>query len=763
MDASSQTFRVIGRRTPKVDAIDKVTGRAQFGADISLPRMLMGQVLRSPYAHARLIRIDTSQAEALPGVMAVITGKDLPTIIPGRPGASGPVTVKDAYISKEVLARDKVLYHGHAVAAVAATSNDIAAAALNLIRVEYEILSHVLDPVDAMQSTAVLLHDDLHTQSAAGTAPAPSNVAEHLEMGRGDVAQGFAEADVVVERTFRTQVVHQGYIEPDCEAAWWREDGSLMVWANTQGTFRHRQELAVLLDIPLSQIRVVPTEVGGAFGGKESVRVSGLCAALSRQAGVPVRMTFTREDVLRATGPTCATVSTIKVGARQDGTITAIQAYLVYDAGAFPGAPLRSAIRRVFSHYRTPHLKIDAYDVATNKPRVAAYRAPGATPTNFAYESVIDEVGERLHMEPIAFRLKNVSRPGDPMPDGVQLPSISLAEVLRRVQRHPCWTTPLTGPHRGRGLALGMWTMPGGTTSCHITLSPDGSVTLVLGTVDLSATRTSLSMVAAEALGLELEDVRVVVGDTDMVAYSDPSAGDRITYVTSKAILKASRELLHRLIERVAEAFRVSPRDVLYDRKRFWVQGTPERAMTLVELARRTGQDEEAVMGYGSVNETFSTVAIAPNAAVHIADVEVDPETGEVTLMNYTTFQDVGTCVNPDQVQGQMQGGATQGIGWALSEDYVFDDNGVLQNANLLDYRLPSSMDVPSIGANIVEVPSGDHPYGIRSVGQVPIVPPAAAVANAIYRATGVRMQALPMTPERIYQALQSADRPDNS
>jgi CO/xanthine dehydrogenase Mo-binding subunit len=755
VDTPAQLFRVIGRRTPKVDAIDKVTGRAQFGADIALPRLLVGKVLRSPYAHARITRIDPNQAAALPGVRAVLAGKDLPSVRPGTPGASGGVTRQDAYLSQEVLARDKVLFHGHVVAAVAATSSEVAEEAVHLIQVEYEVLPHVLDPVEAMQPQAVLLHHDLYTQTATGTSTAPSNIAEHLEYRRGDVTQGFAAAEVVVERTFRTQVVHQGYIEPDAETAWVREDGSVVVWANTQTTFTQRHELAVLLDLPLSKIRVIPTEVGGAFGGKESVRVSALCAALSRQAGLPVRMTFSREEVLRATGPGSATVSTIKVGARKDGTITAIQARLVYDAGAYPGAPLRSAIRRVFSHYHTPNLQIDAYDVVTNKPHVAAYRAPGATPTNFALESVIDEVGETLHLDPLAFRLKNVSRAGDPMPDGVQLSTVSLAELLQRVQHHPCWTTPLTSPNQGRGLALGLWTMPGGTTSCHITLSPDGSATLVLGTVDLSATRTSLAMVAAEALGLELEDVRVVVGDTDMVAYSGASAGDKVTYVTSKAILKASHDLLERVKARVAEAFRVSPRDVLYERKRFWMTGAPEKAMSLHDIAQRTGRGEEAIMGYGSASETFSTVALAPNAAAHIVDVEVDHDTGQVQILRYTAFQDVGLCVNPDQVQGQMQGGATQGIGWALSEECTFDAQGVLQNAHLLDYRIPTSLDVPGIAAHVVEIPSPDHPYGIRAVGQVPIVPPAAALANAIYRATGVRLRTLPMAPERLYRAIQ--------
>jgi xanthine dehydrogenase molybdenum-binding subunit len=396
----------------------------------------------------------------------------------------------------------------------------------------------------------------------------------------------------------------------------------------------------------------------------------------------------------------------------------------------------------------------------TNKPHVAAYRAPGATPTNFALESVIDEVGKALHLDPLGFRLQNVSRPGDPMPDGVLLPSVSLVDILQQIRQHPCWTTPLAGPHQGRGIALGLWTMPGGTTSCHLTLSADGAVTLVLGTVDLSATRTSLAMVAAETLGLELEDVRVVVGDTDMVAYSGASAGDKVTYVTSKAILSASANLLEQLKIRVAGILEASPQDIVYERKRFWVQGSPERGMTLADIAQRTIRSGGAVLGSGSASETFNTVALAPNAAAHVVDVEVDRDTGQVTILRYTAFQDVGLSVNPDQVEGQMQGGATQGIGWALSETYLLDPAGVVQNARLLDYRLPSSLDVPHIAAHVVEVPSSDHPYGIRAVGQVPIVPPAAALANAIQRATGVRLQELPMTPERLYKAMQGASRP---
>lgn len=751
---ASSTYRILGHDTPKVDGVAKVTGQAVFGADVKLPGMLVGKVLRSPHAHAIIRYIDVSAAEALPGVKAVVASDDFVEIRAGLRTAMGTASAHDAYLSSEVMARDKTLFVGHAVAAVAATSEAIASKALALINVRYEPLPHVLDTREAMQPNAPMVHPLLFAKTPAEPSKTPGNVAEHLVYERGDVEAGFAEAQSVIERSFKTGSVHHGYIEPDAESARVDADGTVTVWANTQSIYTQRQNISLLLGIPQAKIRVIPTEVGGGFGGKESVRTSALCVALSKKAGAPVGITLSRDEVLLATGPGNAIDATIKIGAASDGSITAIQANIVYDAGAFPGAPLRSALRRVFSLYRTPNLRIDAYDVVTNKPHVAAYRAPGATPTAFALESVIDEVGEGLGIGPIEFRMKNASRLGDPMPDGVELPSVSLVDLLEKAQAHPCWTTPLAGENTGRGLALGLWTMPGGTESCHISLNGDGSVNLTLGSVDLSATRTSMAMVAAESLGLELEDVHVVVGDTDTVAYSDASAGDKVTYVMSKAVTQACADLLANLKQRAAEDFGLQPGDVIYSRKRFWVDGVSELEISLEALALRSVRGEGALTGSASVSERFSDVAIAPNAALHVADVQVDPETGKVDILRYTTFQDAGLAVNPIQVQGQMQGGATQGIGWALSEGYVYDEAGNLENSTLLDYRLPTALDVPLIGAEIVEIPSADHPLGIRAVGQVPIVPPAATLANAIHDAVGVRMSRLPMSPERVHEAI---------
>ncbi len=760
MTTAAPTGRVIGTRTPKVDGVEKVTGRAQYGADVQLSGLLVGRILPSPFAHARIVSIDTSAAEALPGVMAVVTGADFPLPPPGTVTPWGTATERSYFVAQEVIARDKVLYHGQTVAAVAARTAEAAERALELINVEYEVLPPVFDAVEAMRPDATVLLNDLFTKSPEGTATEPSNVAEQAVYERGDIAAGFAEADVVVEREYRTQVVHQGYIEPNVDSAYVDPQGNVTVWANTQGIFGQRRDIAMIAGVLPSRIKVIATEVGGGFGGKTTVRCSALAVALSRKAGLPVRVGLSREEVLRTAGPGNAIHCRVKLGAKSDGTLTAIEGSFVYDAGAFPGAPMRLSIRRVFSHYRSANFRVEGFDVVTNHPHVHAYRAPGGTPVAFALESTMDELARALDMDAIEVRRINVSRAGDPMPDNVPLSSVSLDRVLDAIQAHPCWTTPLEGENRGRGLALGMWTVPGGTASSHITLASDGSVALVLGTVDLSSTRTSLAMVAAEMLGVDMDDVRVVMGDTDLVGYSDSSSGDMVTYVASRAVREASLDLLGKMKATAAAHFGVDAADVDYGNKLFYVRGAGEMSIGWADLAQKSPvASGGALVGYGTVNTPSMNLGVlAPNAAAHVVDVEVDPETGKVDLLRYTAFQDVGLSINPGQVEGQVQGGVAQGIGWALHEEYDFDDRGVLRNATLLDYRLPTSLDVPPIETVVLEEPSPEHPLGVRAAGQVPIVPPVAAIANAIRDATGARIRTLPMKPETVWRALEAQE-----
>ncbi|GAB4518461.1 MAG: xanthine dehydrogenase family protein molybdopterin-binding subunit [Anaerolineae bacterium] len=746
-------FRVIGTSPIRPDGVDKVTGRALFGADVRLPGMLYGAVLRSPHAHARILSIDTSQAEALPGVKAVVTAADLPALA-DQITDLGETTVNLRYQSENVLARHKVLYHGHAVAAVAADSPHIAQEALKHIKVEYEVLPPVLDVRQAMRDDAPILLPELRTEEFGRKGDRPTNIAQHLRYQLGDVERGFAQADVIVEREFVTATVHQGYIEPQTATALYASNGQITIWCSTQGAFGIRDQVAEILQVPVSRIRVIPMEIGGGFGGKNSVYLEPVAALLSKKAGHrPVKMTMSRAEVLMATGPTAASYIRVKVGARKDGKITAAQAYLAYEAGAYPGSPVSAGMGVIFSPYRIENVLIDGYDVVVNKPRTAAYRAPGGTNAAFAGETVIDELAEKLGMDPIEFRLINAAREGDRRANGVPFGRIGYVETLEAARRHPHYTAPLEGPYRGRGVASGYWGNYGGKSSASASLNADGTVTVVIGSVDIGGgTRTVVAMQLAEALEIPMERVKPLTGDTDTVAYTEGTYGSRTTFATGWAMIRLAEALKAQLIERAADVLEATPEEVSYSQGVF---ATEQQQITWDELARRIDAEGPPVTASVSVRPTSE----GPAFATHIVDVEVDPETGKVQILRYTAVQDVGKAVHPTYVEGQIQGGVAQGVGWGLNEEYVYDEEGHLVNASLLDYRMPTCLDLPMIDTVLVEVPNPGHPYGVRGVGEVPIVPPPAALANAIYRAVGVRMTTLPMSPARILAALRERER----
>ncbi|HZP57058.1 MAG TPA: xanthine dehydrogenase family protein molybdopterin-binding subunit [Dehalococcoidia bacterium] len=744
---TTRPYRVIGTRPLRPDGIDKVTGRAQFGADIRLPGMLYGRVKRSPHAHARILRIDTSRAEALPGVHAVITAADLPGA-EDRVADVGESAVNMRELSGNVLAQDKALYRGHAVAAVAAVSPHVAAEALDLIHVEYEPLPAVLDARDAMRPDAPLLDERRVTRSMAGESGGPSNVAAHYQFVTGDAEQGFAEADVVVEREFVTKMVHQGYIEPHAATATWSSDGQITIWTCTQGAFTVRDQCVAILDVPPSKIRVIPTEIGGGFGGKTVVYLEPVAALLAKRAGRPVKVQMDRTEVFEGTGPTSGIHARVKMGATKDGRITAADLELVYEAGAYPGSPVMAGCMTALAPYDVANSKIDGYDVVVNKPKVAAYRAPGAPAAAFAVEQVVDELAERLAIDPLRFRLKNSSREGTRGPGGRPFPRIGHEECLEAALASAHYNTPLEGPSRGRGVASGFWFNGGMRSSVTVIVNGDGTVSLVEGSTDIGGSRASLAMQLAETLGIGVEAVKPTVADTDAVGYNDVTGGSRVTFATGIAVHEAGMEVRRQLVARAAQHWGVAAEDIAYEDGRLTCASDPAKSATFAEMAvevLRTGAPLVAtgsVVGRG-VGGAFST---------QIADVEVDPETGKVTILRYTVVQDAGTAVHPAYVEGQMQGGVVQGIGWALNEEYAYDDAGRMANASFLDYRMPTALDVPMIETIIVEVPNPRHPFGVRGVGEVPIVPPLAAIANAIYRATGVRQTQLPMSPRRILE-----------
>jgi xanthine dehydrogenase molybdenum-binding subunit len=740
---SKEQYRVVGTSPPRVDAADKVAGRALFGADIGVAGALHGKVLRSPHAHARIRSLDTRRAEALPGVYAVVTAEDLPQ-------ADGDADRDYRYLCDNTLASGKVLHVGHAIAAVAASSPHIAEKAIQLIEVDYEVLPPALDVREAMQESAPLLHEDLRTRSLTGLSERPSNVALHVRHSKGDPDSGFAEADIIVEQEFCTATVHQGYIEPPAATAAWSADGILTVYATTQGSFGVRNQLAGLLRYPQSKIRVVPTEVGGGFGGKNASYMGPLAALLSRKAGQPVKMAMTRAEVFLATRPTPGSTIRVKMGATRDGRITAAQAELCFEAGAYPGSFLGSAVVVTFTPYDVPHGQIDAYDVVVNKPKTGAYRAPCATQATFAVETVMDELAEKLDMDPLELRMLNSAQEGTRRVDGPLHSRIGSYEVLQAAYKHPHYQAPLDGPHCGRGVAHGFWRNGGGRSSSAINVNSDGTIVLATGSVDLTGTRTSLAMMVAEELGLSMDRIRSTTGDTDSISYADGTHGSRTTIATGTAVVKAARDVIVQMSERAAILWGVPADTVSFHEGTFTTSEDGDRSLTFGELAARQSETGGFITGVGNVNVS----ELGGSFGTQIVDVEVDPETGKVALLRYTVVQDVGRAIHPVMIEGQVEGGTAQGIGWALYEGYEYNEEGKMLNPDLLDYKLPTALDVPPIDTVLVEVPSPSHPYGVRGAGEMPIVPPPAAIANAIYQATGARMYQLPMTPARILESM---------
>ena len=743
-------YRVVGSRPIRHDGADKVTGRAKYGGDFDAAGIIHGAVLRSPHAHARIKSIDTSKAEALPGVEAVVTAADFKKGGPEGLVDLGESTGNLKYMRDNVLASDKALYKGHAVAGVAAVNAHVAEEALALIDVEYEVLQAVLTAPEAMANDAPLLHEDLKTEEFGETTDKVSNLANHFQHVLGDLEKGFSEADVVVEREFNTETVHQGYIEPHPCTVLWNEDGRLHVWTSTQGSFTVRDSMAQILDIPQSDIRVVPMEIGGGFGGKINVYMEPVAALLSRKTGHSVKMVMSRAEVFEGTGPTPGSYMKVKIGATNDGKITAAHSYLAFEAGAYPGSPVGAGARCAFAAYDIPNVLVDGFDVVVNKPKTAAYRAPGSPNAAFATETVVDEVAQKLGMDPIEFRLNNAAKEGTRMADGPVFPRIGLVELLEAMRDHPHYETSLEGPNQGRGVAVGFWFNVGMQSSCDITVNPDGTINLIEGSTDIGGTRASISMQAAEVLGIDAEDVRPTVVDTDSVGYTAVTGGSRVTFSTGWAAYEAAQDIKRQLIARAAAIWDVDVDSIEYENGEVRSKADPELSMSFKELASQLGDTGGPVVGSAAVDPK----GVGGSFAGNIVDVEVDPETGKVDILRFTAFQDAGKAIHPSYVEGQMQGGSVQGIGWALNEEYFYSDDGRMNNSTFLDYRMPTSLDLPMIDTVIVEVPNPGHPFGVRGVGEASIAPPPAAVANAIAGATGVRMYKLPMNPGAVSEGI---------
>jgi len=742
---TNRSFTAVGTRPIRPDGIDKVTGRARYGADFNMAGQLVGRVLRSPHAHAVIRGIDTSKAEALPGVKAVITAADLPDL------TGGDSALRD--ILDNCMARGKALYDGHAVAAVAAIDARTARQALKLISVDYEVLPHVTDVDEAFKHGAPLINEAIFTEGLEEKPVKPSNVYKRTQYGHGDVRKGFAEADHIVERSFRTEQTHQGYIEPHACVASVSSDGMAELWVCTQGPFVYRQHCAQLLGMEASKLRVTSSEIGGGFGGKTHVWAEPVALALSRKAGRPVKLVMTRDEVFRASGPTSATSIDVKIGARKDGTITAAEATLRYSCGPYPGMWAEVGAMTAFACYRLDNVRTVGFEVLVNRPKTAAYRAPSAPMAAFAVESSIDELAKKVGMDAVDFRIRNAAQEGTRASYGPVYGPIGIGPTLEAVKKHPHMQAPLK-ENQGRGMACGFWFNFGGQTCVDLNIGMDGSVSLAVGTVDVGGSRASLSLVAAEELGIDYSQVKAIVADTSSLGYNDMTDGSRGTFSSSMATISAARNAIRILRERAAQMWDIPADDVVWEKGHALARGEKYgnlSPLSLKEIAAQSGTTGGPIAGHSELVADGAGVSFA----THICDIEVDPETGATRVLRYTVVQDAGKAVHPTYVEGQYQGGAAQGIGWALNEEYIYGKDGRLQNAGFLDYRIPVCSDLPMIDTQILEIPNPNHPYGVRGVGETSIVPPLAAIANAVSNAVGVRMTHIPMSPPRILAALE--------
>jgi len=746
----------VGTNTVRPDGVDKVTGRAIYGADVRLPNMTYGRVKRSPHAHALIKSIDITKALALSGVLSIVTSEDFPSPVEAiLQTIRGPMPAQ--WDIERLMARRKVLFRGHPVAAVSATDAHIAEDAVELIEVEYEVLPPVVTIEDALSPSAPILHDDGMDEVVEDlfipVDGKPSNIARTVEMGFGDIEEGFSQADIILERVYETAMSHQGYIEPHNATAVWNHDGKITIWTSTQGAFGIRQNVSRILDVSLGDLRVVPAEIGGGFGGKNVVYLEPLAALLSKKSGRPVQMTMSRTEVLEATGPTSGTRSFVKIGATKDGKLVAADIRLEYEAGAYPGSPVAGGARCALGPYLVPHQRIIGLDIVLNRPKTAAYRAPGAPASEFAVEALLDELAEQLDIDPMELRDINAAQEGDRRSDGATHGSLAAREVITATSQHPHYRSEISDQDVGRGVAMGFWQNGGGESSAYANVHEDGKVTLVTGSVDIGGQRAALAMQFADTMGIAYEDINSLVGDTDTIGYTGNTGGSRTTFATGWAVYEAALDIRKQLEERVAKIWNLDPSVVHYDATDASLHGPDGQIMSFRDVASKLPATGGMVQGRADLVST-NVGKIGACFGAHIADVHVDRDTGKVTVLRYTAIQDVGKAIHPYYVEGQIQGGAVQGIGMALNEEYVYDEDGIMSNSSFLDYRMPVANDLPPIDTVLVEVPNPGHPFGVRGVGEVPIVPPLAAIANAIYDAVGVRINKLPANPESLLREL---------
>ena len=739
-------MKVVGQEHPRVEILEKVTGQSVFGADVRLASpLLVGKILGSPHAHARIKNIDTRKAEKLPGVKAVVTARDFPPVKFGR-------FIQD----EEYFARTKVRLVGDKVAAVAAVDEETAEEALRLIKVDYEVLPAVIDGLEAMRADAPLIHEDCERYGAAGLVQGrKGNILYHKQSLHGDIERGFREADQVFEHRFFAPMVHQTYIEPHAVLARVDASGRATVWIPTQAQFFIRQSIAEIFQWPLIKIRVIPTEIGGGFGGKMLPTVEPAAVDLAQKSGMPVQIVMSRAEDFQTANPRHPCHMRYKTGVMRDGTIVAREIEMVFGTGAFCGNGLvigQRAEMLATGPYRIPNVKIDLFCVYTNHANCGPYRAPSGPQLAFGSEQQIDIIARELNLDPVELRLKNAIEEGDTTPAaGGPLKSVHAKETLRKAAEAAGWGAKPREKNRGRGIALGYWLVGGMASSAGVKLNEDGTVSVLTGVVDLSGTVTSLGQIVAEVLGVDLEDVHIRTADSDFAPHSTISAGSQGLRSMGTATKLAAEEVKKQIAEVAADKLEAEAGDLVVEGKRVYVKGTKEKGLSLAQVAQLSMTHKRGPIVSIQSAAQFSN---QPAFSAHVAEVEVDPETGGVKVLRYIAAQDVGTAINPLSARGQIQGSVIQGLGQALSEACLFK-NGKMLNPTFLDYKIFSSLDAPRVEVHLVEHAAEGGPFGAKGIGEPSIVPVPAAIANAIYDAVGVRIFDLPLSAEKILLALQ--------
>ena len=741
---------VIGKSHKRAEGLEKITGAVRYTEDLRLAGMLHARLLTSPHPKARIVRLDREAAMKIPGVIGVVTAADLARLGSG---------------ARDLLANSQATHTGHPVAVVLAESEAAAADGLDALRAgsQFDPLPAVLTIDEALREGAPLVRESTEFDEGDAQAHAtvavtaqhaerPGNIANRVAFTRGDVEQGLRQAEVVVRRTFTTSRIHQGYIEPQASVA--AVDpviGDLTIYTSTQGQFWVRAQTAKALGLREAQVRIVPMTVGGGFGGKLD-RFQPLVGALALLMRRPVRLVLTRLEDFLTTEPGPASRAEVELGAKKDGELLALRAKMYFDSGCEPRAPLSIAGLLMGGYYRIPNIAIETIDVVTNKPAVGAYRAPGAPQATFAIESAMTELATKLGVDPLTFRLRHASVPGDPMPHGRPWPKMGLRQVLEALERHPVRRRPKR-EGEGIGIAIGGW--PGGieSASACIRANTDGTFEVIMGAIDITGTATTMALITAELLGVTPDKVRVTTADTSQAPYAGMSGGSKITYTVGTAVRLAAEDARRQILSIAASHLEARVEDLEIADGHVRVKGTPTVTLSLAEIASmsmRFGAKYAPVFGVGSTALTRQS----PGFAGHLVRVKVDRETGQVRILDYVVAQDVGFAINPAAVEGQIIGGVAQGIGWGLYEQVVYDEGGAMVTGTFADYAIPKAPDVPRIDTILVEVPSDDGPFGAKGVGEPPVIPGAGAIANAIADATGVRITALPITAERIVMAL---------